>query len=118
MRVVGCRPYPTEDYRRVHSRCDVLIYHRSLDLITDVQLILGLGIQPQLPSNRADLEASEAGEAREAHARELQQNPKINEASSPMDTEATHVDSDSGRNISLGLDIYNDNNLSEYGQSP
>jgi hypothetical protein len=77
-------------------------------------LILGLGIQPQLPSNGADLEASEG----EAHSRELElQSPEISEASSPVDIEATHADLDSG-NLSLGLHIYEDNNPSEYGPSP
>jgi hypothetical protein len=75
---------------------------------------MGLGIQPPPPSNRADFEAGEG----EAHARDLQLNPMINEASSPADTKATHIDPGSGRNLTLVLDIYDDNNPSDYGQSP
>jgi hypothetical protein len=77
----------------------------------DDQLILDLGIQPELPTKRPDLEAGKG----EAHARELQQNLEINEASSLADTEATHTDHGSGRTLSLGLDIYDNNKPSEYG---
>jgi hypothetical protein len=46
------------------------------------------------------------------------QNPKESSASSPADTEATHTDPGSGHHDTLGLEIYNENNPSEYGPSP
>jgi hypothetical protein len=76
-------------------------------------LILGLGIQLELPGTSANLEAVEGV----AGARDLAQNPEQSGISSPIDTEVMHTDPGSS-NISLGLDIYNDTNPSEHGPSP
>jgi hypothetical protein len=89
------------------------MYFRSLGVITDDQLILGLGIQPKVSGNNANLEASEGV----PDGRELEQNPKQTGASSQADTEATHTNLGSGHHT-LGLDIYDYNNPSEYGPSP
>jgi hypothetical protein len=79
-------------------------------VITDDQIILGLGIQPELSGNNANFE----GVAEDVpNARELEQNPEQSDTSSPANTEATHTDPRSGHHT-LGLDIYDDKNSSEY----
>jgi hypothetical protein len=69
------------------------MYFRSRGLITDDQLILGLGIQLEVLGNNENLE----GEVEDiVDAQELKQNPEQNGASSPADTEATHTNPESG----------------------
>jgi hypothetical protein len=64
------------------------MYFRSQGVITDDQLILGLGIQPEVPGDNTNLEGATE--------------------------DATQTDHDSGHHT-LGLDIYDDNNPGEYG---
>jgi hypothetical protein len=57
MELVGRWPYPDQEkYRRLHARRESWLYLRSWGVITDNQLILGLGIQPEVLSNNANLE--------------------------------------------------------------
>jgi hypothetical protein len=99
------------------------MYFKSRGVITDDQLILGLGIQlKERPSNDANSEGAGAEDLPDAQRRRdqfLQQNPDRSGASSPADTEATHTDPDSGNpDHTLGLEIYDDNNPTKYGPSP
>jgi hypothetical protein len=97
------------------------MYFRSWGLITDDQLILGLGIRPEVcPGDNVDLEgaAEDVTDARGDQLLELQ-NPEQSSTSSLVDTEATHTDPGSGDHRDpLGLDLYNEDNPSEYGPSP
>jgi hypothetical protein len=84
---------------------------------------LGLGIQPEERlGDDADSEGAGAEDLADARRRGdqfLQQNPDRSGASSVADIEATHTDPGSGHsNDTLRLEIYDDNNLSEYGPSP
>jgi hypothetical protein len=123
MELVGRWPYPEEeDYRRFYPRRESWMYFRSRGVIMDDQLILGLGIQPEeRPGDDADSKGVGAKDLPDARRREdqyLQQNPDRSSASSPADTEATHTDPSSGhQDHTLGLEIYDDNNPSEYGPS-
>jgi hypothetical protein len=65
-------------------------------------------------SNNANLEAAAEDVP---NARELEQSLEESGASSPADTKTIHTDPGSGHHT-LGLDIYDDNNPSEYGPSP
>jgi hypothetical protein len=59
MEVVGRWLYPDEDYHRLHPRRESWMYFRSRGLITNDQLILGLGIRPKVrPSDNDDLEGA------------------------------------------------------------
>jgi hypothetical protein len=71
------------------------------------------------PVDTADLEATteDLPDARGDQLLELQ-NQEQSGASSPVDTEATHIDPGSGHHDTLGLEIYNENDPSEYGPSP
>lgn len=90
-----------EDYHRIHSWCETWIYFKSLSLILNNQLILGLGIQPKLLGTNIDLEAGEG----EVGARDLKQNPELSSALSSVDIEAMHTKPGFG-NLSLGCNIY------------
>jgi hypothetical protein len=99
------------------------MYFRSQGLITDDQLILGLGIRPEVRSaDNVDMEGGAAEDIRDAAGNQLLElpNPEQSGASSPVDTEATHTDpgSDHHDDPQLGLDIYNEDNPSEYDPSP
>jgi hypothetical protein len=121
MELVGRWPYPEEEeYRRLHPRRESWMYFKCRGVITDDQLILGLGIQPEeLPGNDADFEGAAAEDLPDARGDQfLQQNLDRSGASSPADTEATHTDPGSGHHDTLGLEIYDDNNPSEYSPSP
>jgi hypothetical protein len=76
MELVGCWPYPEEEYRRLHPRRESWMYSRSRGLITDDQLILGLGIQPEeRPGDNADFEGAAAEDLPDARGDQfLQQN--------------------------------------------
>jgi hypothetical protein len=99
------------------------MYFRSRGVITDDQIILGLGIQPEKrPGDDAHSEGVRVEDLPDARQREdqyLQQNLDGSGASSPADTKATHTDSGSGhQDHTLGLEIYDDNNPSKYSPSP
>jgi hypothetical protein len=67
-------------------------------------------LHPNLePSNRVGLEASEGAIV----PRVLEQNLELNNASSLVNIEATHIDF----NLSLGLGIYGDDNPNTYHSS-
>jgi hypothetical protein len=123
MELVGRWPYPEEEeYRRLHPRRESWMYFKSWGVITDDQLILGLGIQPkECPGNDVNSKGAKAEDLPDGRRRDqfLQQNPNRSGASSPADTEATHTDPGSRhQDHTLGLEIYDDNNPSEYGPSP
>jgi hypothetical protein len=85
-----------------------------MGVITDDQLIIGLGIQLEVSGNNANLE----GAAEDVpNAQELEQNLELSGALSPTNTKATHTDPGSGH-YTLRLDIYDNNNPSEYDPSP
>jgi hypothetical protein len=63
------------------------MYFKSLDFITDNQLILGLRIKLELPSTNAYLEAGEGVTS----AEDLKQNPKQSGTLSPIYSEAMHT---------------------------
>jgi hypothetical protein len=95
------------------------MYFRSRGVITYDQLILGLGIQSEVrPCDNADLKSVAEDLPDSRRDQLLEQNPEQSGASSPADTEATHTDLGSGHHDTLGLEIYDDNNPSEYGPSP
>jgi hypothetical protein len=79
----------------------------------DDELILGLGIYPVLVATSAKLEANEGV----AGAQGLEQNFELTNTSSPINMEVMHTNPRSS-NLSLGLDIYDNNNSSEYRLSP
>jgi hypothetical protein len=95
------------------------MYFRSRGVITDDQLLLGLGIQlEECPGDNVDFEGA-TEDLLDAHGDQLlKQNPELSDASLPANTEATHTDPNSGYYDTLGLEIYDDNNPSEYGPSP
>jgi hypothetical protein len=77
----------------------------------DDQLILGLGIHRELPGINANLEAGEGS----VGVQELEQNPTRRFRTCGHYGNAHRP---SFSNLSLGLNIYNDNNPSEYCLSP
>jgi hypothetical protein len=71
------------------------MYFKSWGVITDDQLILGLGIQPEeRPGDDLDFKGAAAKDLPDAQRGDqlLQQNLDRSGASLPTDTEATHSD--------------------------
>jgi hypothetical protein len=93
MELVGRWPYSDEEeYCQLHLQEESWMYFRSRGVITDDQLILGLGIQPEVHlGDNSDLEGSaeDLPDARGDQLLELQ-NPKQSGASSPTDVMDTH----------------------------
>jgi hypothetical protein len=58
MEVVGHWPYSDEEYRQLHPRRELWMYFKSVGVITDDQLILGLRIQSEVPDNNVNFGGS------------------------------------------------------------
>jgi hypothetical protein len=95
------------------------MYFGSREAITNNQLILGLGIEPEVGlSDNVNLEGATKDLPNARGDQLFKQNPERSSASLLTDTKATHTNPDSGHHNTLELEIYNDNNPSEYGPSP
>jgi hypothetical protein len=117
MEVLGCWLYlDKEEYPRFISTTRVLGVFQKSQSDQGRPADSRVGHIAGSAGNNANLEV---GEDVVLVARELKQSLEQSEASSPADTKVTHTDPGFVNQYhTLGLDIYDENNPSEYGPSP